>query len=149
MDFWSELPKLAEAPVVALLAIVVLALAWTLTRVLAFLPSVPGVIAETMRQAGERSTEAFRRTIDELEATIRDLQHDLHEERLRVDEANAEILGMKRHLLSVDQDRRRALQERDAWKDKARDLEALVQSLEGKVEQLSERVRDLTGRLSA
>ena len=149
MDLWSELPKLVEAPVVALLVIVVLALAWTLTRVLAFLPRIPEVIVETMRQAGERSTEAFRRTIDELQATIRDLQHELHEERLRVDEANAEILGMKRHLLSVDQDRRQALRERDAWKDKAEELEALVKSLEAQVEQLGERVRDLTGRLAA
>src|SRR5690349_3918215 len=119
MEWIWDLPKLAEAPVVALLAIVVCALAWTLTRVLVFLPRVPDAIVEAMREAGDRSNELFRRTIDDLQETIRELQRALHEERDRLDDANAEILAMKRHLLTVDRDRRRVQEERDAWKTKA------------------------------
>jgi len=149
MDSIEMLRRLVEAPVIGLLAVVVLALAWTLTRVLAFLPRLPNAIIEAMSEAGEQSSATFRRTADELQETIHDLQKILHEERERLDEANGEIIEMKRHLMAVDRDRRRALHEREEWKQKAAGLETLAQSLKAQVERLSREVQDLNGRMAA
>src|SRR5678815_5578856 len=119
MDWIANLPGLADAPAITLLAIVALALAWTLIQALGFLPRIPAMIVEAINEAGARSAAAFRHTVDELQDTIRDLPRDIHEERDRVDEANAEILSMKRHMLAVDEDRRRTLKDRDEWKNRA------------------------------
>jgi chromosome segregation ATPase len=149
MDWITDLPLLADAPALTLLAIVALALAWALIQVLSFLPRIPALIVEAVNEAGDRSTAAFKHTVEELQDTIRDLQRDLHEERDRVDDANAEILSMKRHMLAVDADRRQALRDRDEWKDRAFQLELVVKTLEAQVERLNTQVRDLTGRLPA
>lgn len=146
MGLMDALPRLVEAPVIGLLAVVVLALAWTLTRVLAFLPRLPNAIVEAMSQVGEQSGDTFRRAINELQETISGLQNALHEERERLDGANAEIAQMKRYLETVDRDRRQALEERDEWKQKATELEALVRSLKEQVERLSAEVEALHNR---
>ncbi len=148
MNLIEMMPKLVEAPVIALLAIVVLGLGWTLARVLAFLPRFPNAVVEAMSDISEQSGAAFRRAVDELQETIHELQVALREERERLDEANAEIIAMKRHQMSVDAERRRALNERDEWKRKASDLETQVGSLEAQVEQLGRQVRDLQSRLA-
>lgn len=147
MDLWGQLVKMAEAPVVALLAIVVVALAWTLTRVLLFLPRVPDAIVGAMSEAGEMSSAAFRQRLDDLQETIDELQQELQAERLRVDQANMEIAAMKRRLMSADAYRRRALRQRDEWKRKAVALEAQVRSLETQVAELRRQVRELTGKV--
>lgn len=142
MDFFGALPRLAEVPIIVLLAVVVLALAWTLTRALAFLPHLPNAIVDAMSQAGQKSTRAFEERIDELQTALR-------EERERLDRANDEITTLKERLAVVDHDRQSAIQERNDWRQKTRELEAQTHMLDSQIGKLSQEVRELNERLAA
>jgi RNase H-fold protein (predicted Holliday junction resolvase) len=94
-DLFEALPLIVEAPIIVLLALVVLALGWTLTRVLVSLPGI-------MREAGEKSREALKQTVDELQENNQYLQATLREERGRVQQAQAEVERLTRRLQSEE-----------------------------------------------
>ena len=120
MNIFDVLPGLAELPVAALLAAVVLALVWTLTRILMLMPRLPNSIVDAVSQAGQKSALALKQTVDELQEMIHELQIALREERRRLDEANNEISRLKQ-----------------------------VHALDEQVAQLTLQVQDLDRRLAA
>lgn len=93
-DLFEALPLIVEAPIVVLLAFLVLALGWTLTRLLV---SLPGFMKET-----GKSRLALKQTVDELQEANQYLQAALREERGRVKQAQAEVERLTRRLQSEE-----------------------------------------------